>query len=828
MIRFLVFIFICVGLKAAAQKTAEDIKVENAQYCNIRIIAASDDQRYALVHKTYQINKDTILVFDRKSPTNPVDTILKKSNAFFLNSEAILISGADNAELINLKNGKRVHYGNNRRTAVLSNSKQFILENAERKIKIYDLKGNTLKMETNVIKWVSDRKDKLYGIRIEKDKYEIFGWDGKKIKIIFLTVNEISNIEILPSGKFVVITEKKIGKNHNSVSIALIRSVDGQIFQNSGVTSSKTDRVNIKEITKGNGFLIDFQQTERPVEDKMLDIWYEGDKTLRDKKTGKATHDFFVWNISNNSIFSLPSDLYDNYIGINNSDELLAFHSDEKFSYTGDEREFDIYRYKAKSKDVRRIFERIGNLVMSANGRFTLGFSATKKTWTLYDHKTEKSEALALGVKSSNPIFTYDGKIIFETDGALLQYDLNSGTSGLIDIAQGEKVMFHKFESQLINQFGPLTASIRQLKADQSLFLKVSRYRENDQGYFGFTNNKTELIIPYTGSRVRDFTYHSRSKFFFSVEENFNQPFVLKERSVNSENSIYLYRSNPQDTSVLRFRRHIFHYKNSLGKPLKGVLYYPIRFDPQKQYPLVVHIYGILSTNADKFISPELGDNGFTKRLLLESEYFVFEPDIINDHRGPGVSALDCVNTGLDAIGDYHNIDPKRIGLIGHSMGGYETNFISTQSNRFAAYVSGASIGEITSSYFAFNELFKIADYSRFESGQLAMNVSFVENKKLYFGNNPINYVENVNAPVLLWAGKKDANVPVSQTMNFFMGLLRNNKNSIALLYNSQKHSMERSSHEIIDLNNKVLDWWNYFLKDRKDIPWINKQMKGD
>lgn len=96
----------------------------------------------------------------------------------------------------------------------------------------------------------------------------------------------------------------------------------------------------------------------------------------------------------------------------------------------------------------------------------------------------------------------------------------------------------------------------------------------------------------------------------------------------------------------------------------------------------------------------------------IENGYFVFQPDILFDKRGTGISALDCVNSGLDEIVNHSNVDASRLGLTGHSLGGYETNFIATHSKRFAAYVSGSSLGDIPHFYFSFSDLFNVANFA--------------------------------------------------------------------------------------------------------------------
>ncbi len=825
MVRFFLLLVFCAGMCIPAQETGGTLKGNTREYANIRILASSSDQRYVVLHKTYRNNSDTVLVFDRKSANPIADTILGQSDVSFLTDETILSSGYNKAGLLNLRSRKAKSFDGVKRTVVLKDSKQFVIEDGKGTITLYNQNGNLLKTLTDVTELVGNGKV-LYAVRKGAGStYEIIKWDGQRIKLVYKTEDKINKIAFLESGKFLTVNKNKAVGNSNVFTVAVVRITDDKVFQSDAIISSKSDRINVTQIYSEEVFLIDFQKTKMPVESNMLEIWYAGDKTLRDQKTGSLSHDYYVWNVWDDKVQQLSVQQFNNYVGMLDSRFLWAYSSDENFSYTG-EREFDIYLFDTDTRKAAKIFERTGRLIASADRRFTLGYEVNRRAWLLYDHVSKKSEILHLPSKASNPIFTGTGEILFETETDLMKYHIESKSSEFLNIGKGEKVKFYKFNPEVVHGFSMFTASVSQIKTGESLFLNVSRYLRDDTAYYAYDQDRLTEIIPFTKDNVRDFTYSLKASIFFSVEENFNRPAVLNQREAGSAKSKLLYRSTSAENRIASLKQEILHYKNSLGQTLKGVLYYPVDYNPEKKYPMIVYIYGILHTSANKFLSPELGNNGFSKKLLLENGYFVFQPDIVPDGRGMGRAALDCVNAGLDAVLKNINIDAEKVGLIGHSLGGYETNFIATQSERFAAYVSGASLGDITSFYFSFNDLFKVADYSRFESGQFAMNASYAENKELYFRNNPVNYVENVNAPILMWSGKKDTNAPTGQTMNFFMGLLRNRKRAVALLYDTQKHSIAVNSKEIVDLNSRILDWWNYFLKDEKEIEWINKEMK--
>lgn len=219
-------------------------------------------------------------------------------------------------------------------------------------------------------------------------------------------------------------------------------------------------------------------------------------------------------------------------------------------------------------------------------------------------------------------------------------------------------------------------------------------------------------------------------------------------------------------------------------------------------------------------------EDGSNTRLLIEKDYFVFLPDTVVDERGPGTAALDCVHSALDILEQFSYIDKTKIGLVGHSFGGYETNFIATHSDRFTTYISGAGVSHLTSRYYLYNQDYGYIEYSKIENSQYAMKLRFSEAKEKYIQNNPVYFADKIHAPILIWAGMKDRNVPYEQSLAFYIALLRERKEVIAMLYPNQGHAFDSESREAKDLNIRSLQWWDYFLKDKKEIKWINEQIK--
>ncbi|MBN9312954.1 MAG: prolyl oligopeptidase family serine peptidase [Chryseobacterium sp.] len=808
------------------QSTAELDRWMSSFSSSLHTLKVSNDERFAVVTKSYAQNSDTLLVFDGKMLHHPYDTIVGKTNTSFLSNNLLFAWGISEASLIDLKAKKRLNFKDLRRSEILKGLDQFVLLSRHGGIGIYDYKGKSRFEASEVDNFVTDGKDILYVLFKRGASYELVKWDGKRMNTIYLNNKKGNKIELVSCGKFIcIVAHCSKEESSTEYDFTLVRMVDGLTYKNVSVRADSGGAIEITESKNDEVFLIDIYKRVRPKKDNSLEVWYGSDGRLHDKKNGYLQHDYHLWNISNGELSALGNDHSFVFVGMNDCRYLWMYNTEEQCSYTAG-RSATIYRYDTITKGSVLVFDRADEMVTDVDSRFTLAYSEISKSWQLYDHSNNFLRRLNLDHSYTNPIFISDGSVLFEKGDSIYTYHLRSGVSTCIKIEDETSISFYKIGSTNIHHSESLTIVARNFDAKEPLLLHLKRARGNNNGYFSYHRGKLSQILPYTQHRIKEFAYHLNHKKVYSVEENFNLASSLFATALDGKDKRLVYGTNLHDKAILQAKQEIFSYVNSVGVPLKGVLYYPILFNAKETYPMVVHIYQVQHQKATHYLTPEWGENGFNIRMLLEKGYFVFQPDIVFDQRGTGFSALDCVHAGLDVVTKNPFIDQSKIGLTGHSLGGYEVNFIATHSDRFATYISGSSVSDIVNFYFSFNEMHKIADYSRFETGQFAIGKPYSDAKDLYFSNNPINFVENVRVPILLWAGKRDTNVPSSQTMSFYMGLLRNNKRVIALFYTDQQHSFTKKSKDIKDLTLKIIEWWNYFLKGDKSILWISKEMK--
>ncbi|SMC88792.1 S9 family peptidase [Pedobacter africanus] len=354
----------------------------------------------------------------------------------------------------------------------------------------------------------------------------------------------------------------------------------------------------------------------------------------------------------------------------------------------------------------------------------------------------------------------------------------------------------------------------------KDLFL-LARGKDEKTGYYRWNVKTAEQQIIYGNSKVDDLNYNgSRKKIFFS-----EQKFDLSPRLVSTTHSStpkVFFESNPQQKDYFWGKSELITYQNSKGVALKGALFYPANYDPKIKYPMVVDIYELKSSNLHKYENPGYETSSINPSVLNSQGYFVFMPDIQLLEGSPGVSATDCVIASTKKVIEKGVVDPSRIGLVGHSLGGYETAFIITQTNLFATAIASGGITDLISFYHTINPYTGEPDMWRFKNQQWNMGGSPYELPELYKANSPIAHVQNVQTPVLLWTGKSDSQVDPHQTMEFYLALRRLGKKGIMLQYPNEGHALLDSENRK-DLTNRMLDWFNYFLKDDKSIEWIAK-----
>lgn len=323
------------------------------------------------------------------------------------------------------------------------------------------------------------------------------------------------------------------------------------------------------------------------------------------------------------------------------------------------------------------------------------------------------------------------------------------------------------------------------------------------------------------------------SKYFSDIKKGSNDTFIFGSQTFSQSPQVVflrlgttpqtLFKSNKQQVNYHYGYSELIYYTNSEGRQMRGVLFYPADYQTDQLYPMVVHVYEKMAYQLHRYVNPTLlNAQGFCVTNFTLNGYFVLMPDIAYKLGNPGISATDCITAAIKKTLATQNVNRERIGLIGHSFGGYQTDFIITQTDIFAVAVSGAGISDPIRHYFSLdkNGTLGKAGMWRYENQQFRMGNSFFNDKEAYWNNSPLAHADNIKTPLLQWAGTHDKIIPYDQSIAFYLALRRLGVPNILLIYPDEGHSIKLRNNQK-DLTNRVQQWFDYYLKDKKDIEWI-------
>lgn len=248
------------------------------------------------------------------------------------------------------------------------------------------------------------------------------------------------------------------------------------------------------------------------------------------------------------------------------------------------------------------------------------------------------------------------------------------------------------------------------------------------------------------------------------------------------------------------------------GSEERAILVLPEAAPADERLPLIVWVYAGVRPSA-RFHSFGLSEDPVAENpaMLTGRGYAALYPDIPLDEEG-GDPLLDMVRpvlAAIDAALATGRIDPERIGLFGHSYGGYSVNALITRTDRFAAAVASTGASDLESAYY--QSYFLSGTTGWFETGQGGMGGPPWEHPERYRRNSPVTYLERVTTPLLLVHGTADD--MYWQSVEMYGGLARLGKEARLLAYRDAPHWFGSWPREMLqDFWTRVFAWYDEHL----------------
>ncbi|SHN45733.1 S9 family peptidase [Chitinophaga sp. CF418] len=252
----------------------------------------------------------------------------------------------------------------------------------------------------------------------------------------------------------------------------------------------------------------------------------------------------------------------------------------------------------------------------------------------------------------------------------------------------------------------------------------------------------------------------------------------------------------------------------------EGLLYKPANFDPQQKYPVIFHYYERSKDYLHRYLPPALSEGNLNVPSYVSNGYIVFIPDIRTKKRHPGKSTAKAVLRAAKYLSAHPWVDRQKMGLQGHSFGGYITNYIITHSDLFAAAQASAGPVNFFSGYGAIRKITGTAMQQLYEQGQNNMGVTPWDRPGLYLKNSPVIRANKVHTPLLLMHNDNDNAVPFAQGMELFTALRRLQRPVWLIQYRNEGHQLFRDPQKL-DFTVRQQQFFDHYLKGKPAPDWM-------
>jgi dipeptidyl aminopeptidase/acylaminoacyl peptidase len=467
---------------------------------------------------------------------------------------------------------------------------------------------------------------------------------------------------------------------------------------------------------------------------------------------------------------------------------------------------------------------------LSPNGKYVSYYK--DKHWYLYHSATGKVWNLTLKIET--PFFDEDHDYPedvpsygiagwLEKDKGLLIYDkydiwqFSTSTGKFTNLTQGEGR-----KNLLTFRLVKLDPESTFIKKDQKLLLTGYSHKEKHTIFLSKQLGKPGLKKLVQGKKYFRFLKKAKkaNRILFT-RECLNEFPDLWVSDLQFASPTKITNVNPQKDEFLWGSSELIDWKSLDGIPLQGIVIKPENYDPNKRYPVLVYYYRFFTQRLYRF-NQMVVNHRPNFPFYASNGYVMFLPDIRFDIGRPGYSATKCLVPGVQKLIDLGIADPKAIALHGHSWSGYQTAFVITQTNIFAAAIAGAPVSNMTSAYSGIRWNSGMARQFQYEKSQSRIGKTLWDGQRLYIENSPVFFADRIETPLLIQHGDIDGAVPWYQSIELYLAMRRLQKDCVFLQYRQEPHHLKKYPNKV-DYSMKMKEYLDHYLKGKPARDWIKK-----
>lgn len=353
--------------------------------------------------------------------------------------------------------------------------------------------------------------------------------------------------------------------------------------------------------------------------------------------------------------------------------------------------------------------------------------------------------------------------------------------------------------------------------SEENVYLSYSSRTKWERGLSRYNTKTKKLEDLFKDSRLYSGLRLSKDgrAFVFAAAEG-NRPADLYFADASFTKVLRLTEANPQLKQKKLSRTELVSYLDADGTKSYGVLYYPADYEPGKKYPTVFIIY-------EQFFDDNFNS---TVNVLTSSGYAVMQPSVNFETGFPGEAWAKGVTAAANKLIEMGIADQERLGVQGTSYGGYATNLLITQTNRFKAAINISGKVDMMSFYTDSPRL-GVRNIHAPEKSQDRLGATLWQQPQKYIQHSAIMFADRIKTPLLLMTGEQDHNVPARQAMEMYYALRRLGRKVEWVSYTNGGHGMPTTTvDEVKDYHRRIVAWYDDHLKG--DLKKKAEEQKSD
>jgi len=574
-----------------------------------------------------------------------------------------------------------------------------------------------------------------------------------------------------------------------------------------------------------------------------VEIWKSGQGTmerrqelLRNSKTLPAEHKYF-YDIKNKKSVKLASTgEFDQLLVPESGNFKGVFAIDKKpyaveVDWTFNERA-DLYWIDAETGKSKKIISGTSaSPIWNPQGTFAVIYDEKQKVWMVFD---DAENALQFkNISAQIPFSVVDDNVDMGSQKTCY------GLAGWLD--NGNTAVIY-------DQFDMWALDLTNKKAPYSITQSYGRknkvvLRFGEVGYAGDLTNRKAITLTgfdteHKSNGVYKLSNNTITKVFADPDYN------VKIEATSGDNSSVLFSKesytvfedlwwassnfgsqqrltdiNPQQKEYAWGTSKLMTWKDFNGKENQGNLYLPDHYDPKKTYPVIVHFYEKHTEDLHQYQLPETSTSNINIPSYVSRGYIVFQPDVHYAYGDPGNSVYNDVISGVDYLIANGITEKGKIGIQGHSFGGYETSFLLTKTALFSCAIIGSGVSNFTSNYPVMRSN-GLSTMFKYEVDQYRMGSSLFDNLEGYIKNSPLFAAKNIKTPALIFHNDGDRAVPYQEGQSLFFALRRLGKQVWLINYKKEGHTLDQAANRK-DWTNKMQQYFDYYLKGADRPNWM-------